>query len=225
MHIAYDVSTAMDSNIKLDLAENWSEKELKNIIGYKTIVGKLSDAARDTGADISFPVAALSRYNSCPVTSHPTTAKESFRISNPQESFDCTQAAAAAPMIKSLATRTPIWPLILQNANQIEVMYAFSATELSHCSQKNKISSRCQLSNRNTSPARMAYIIRNCCSSSTEIYTAKIHHCSRSNSTIRAHLVTSELESQKLAPSISRFPITIVKTSMLAIAFNVPTSI
>jgi hypothetical protein len=61
MHNAHDVSTPMDSNVKLDLAEDWGEKELKYITGYQAIVGSLMYAALATRPNISFAVAALCR--------------------------------------------------------------------------------------------------------------------------------------------------------------------
>ena len=130
-----------------------------------------------------------------PAISPPPT--ESSSISNPQPTFDCTSGGAAplTATIDSVATRTPIGPMIVPTANLKEVMYFFSATELSHVSRENKISSLCQLSKLNTSPAPRAHMKRNCCSSSTGIYTATTHHRCRSIATIRAHLVTSQLES------------------------------
>jgi len=49
----------MDPNVKLDLAEDWGEKELKDIKGYQAIVGSLMYAALVTRPNISFAVAAL----------------------------------------------------------------------------------------------------------------------------------------------------------------------
>ena len=65
----------MDPNVKLDLAEDRGEKELKDIEGYQAIVGSLMYAALATRPDISFAVAALCRYNSRAFTSHLTAAK------------------------------------------------------------------------------------------------------------------------------------------------------
>jgi len=64
----------MDPNVNLDLAEDWGEKELKDIKSYQAIVGSLMYAALATRSDISFAVAALCRYNSLPFTSHLTAA-------------------------------------------------------------------------------------------------------------------------------------------------------
>ena len=75
MQNAHDVSPPMDPNVKLDLAENRGEKELKDIKGYQAIVGSLMDAALATRPDISFAVAALCWYNPRPFTSHLTAAK------------------------------------------------------------------------------------------------------------------------------------------------------
>jgi len=65
----------MDPNIKLDLAEDRGEKELEDITDYQAVVGSLMYAALATRPDISYAVAALSRYNSRPFTSHMTAAK------------------------------------------------------------------------------------------------------------------------------------------------------
>jgi hypothetical protein len=72
---AHGASTPMDPNVKLDLAEDRGEKEIKDIKGYQEIVGSLMYAALATRPDISFAVAALCRYNSRPFTSHLTAAK------------------------------------------------------------------------------------------------------------------------------------------------------
>jgi len=75
MQNAHDVSTPMDPNVKLDLAEDRGEKELKHIKGYQAIVGSLMYAGLATRPDISFAVAALCQYNSHPFASHLTAAK------------------------------------------------------------------------------------------------------------------------------------------------------
>jgi hypothetical protein len=75
MQNAHDVSTPMDPNVKLDLAQDQGEKELKYIKGYQAIIELLQYAALATRPDISFAVAALSQYNSRTFTSHLTGAK------------------------------------------------------------------------------------------------------------------------------------------------------
>jgi len=67
----------MDPNVKLDLADNRGEKELDKdrVKHYQAIIGSLMYAALATRPDISYAVAALCRYNSCPFTSHMTAAK------------------------------------------------------------------------------------------------------------------------------------------------------
>jgi len=65
----------MDRNVKLDVAEDQGEKELKDIKGYLAIIGSLMYAALATRPDIPFAVAELCWYNSCPFTSHLTADK------------------------------------------------------------------------------------------------------------------------------------------------------
>ena len=60
MQNAHDVSTPVDPNVKLDLAEDVRETEVKDIKGYKAIVRSLMYAALATRPGISFSVAALS---------------------------------------------------------------------------------------------------------------------------------------------------------------------
>jgi hypothetical protein len=49
----------MDTNVKLDLAEDRGEKEPTDIKGYLAIVGSWMYAALATRPDMSFAVAAL----------------------------------------------------------------------------------------------------------------------------------------------------------------------
>jgi len=69
----------MDPDVKLDLAEDRGEKELKDINGYQAIVGSSMYVALATRPDISFAVAAFCRYNSRPFTRHLTAAKRALQ--------------------------------------------------------------------------------------------------------------------------------------------------
>jgi len=75
MQNAHNVSTPMDPDVKLDLAEDQGEKELNDIKGYQEIAGSLMYTALATCSDISFAVAALCQHNSPPFTSHLTAAQ------------------------------------------------------------------------------------------------------------------------------------------------------
>jgi len=75
MEHTHSVSTPMDPNVTLDLAEDRGEKESDDFTDYQAVVGSLMCAALATQPDISYAAAALSRYNSQPFTSHMTTAK------------------------------------------------------------------------------------------------------------------------------------------------------
>jgi len=74
MEHSHGVTTPLDPNLKLDLAEHRGEEELEDITDYQAVVGSLMYAALATRPDISYAVAALSRYNSRPFTSHMTAA-------------------------------------------------------------------------------------------------------------------------------------------------------
>jgi len=75
MEHTHNVLTPMDPNVQLDLAKDRGEKELEDITDYQAVVGSLMYAALGTWPDITYAVAALSRYHSQPLTSHMTTAK------------------------------------------------------------------------------------------------------------------------------------------------------
>jgi hypothetical protein len=79
MENTHGVSTPMDPNVKLDLAEDRGEKELEDITVYQAVVGSLMYAALATRPDISYADAALCCYNSRPFTSHITAAKRVFQ--------------------------------------------------------------------------------------------------------------------------------------------------
>jgi hypothetical protein len=53
MEHTHGVSTPMDPNAKLDLAEDWGEKQLEDIKDYQAVVGSLMNAAHATRPDIS----------------------------------------------------------------------------------------------------------------------------------------------------------------------------
>jgi len=75
MEHTHSILTPMDPNVKLDLAEDWGEKELEDITDYQAVVGSLMYAALAMWPDISDAVSALSCCNSLPFTSHTTSAK------------------------------------------------------------------------------------------------------------------------------------------------------
>jgi len=75
MEHTHGVLMPMDPNEKLNLAEDQWEKELDDVTDYEAVVGSLMYAALATWPDISYAVAALSRDNSRPFTSHMTAAK------------------------------------------------------------------------------------------------------------------------------------------------------
>jgi len=77
MQDAHGVTTAMDPNVKLDLADDRVEKELDkdSVKHYQALVGYLMYAALATRPDISYAVAALCQSNSCSFASHMTATK------------------------------------------------------------------------------------------------------------------------------------------------------
>jgi hypothetical protein len=77
MERAYNARTPLDDKVKLDLIDE-SEREA-DPREYQAIVGSLMYIALIMRPDISFAVAALSRYNSKPFTSHLTVGKKVLR--------------------------------------------------------------------------------------------------------------------------------------------------
>jgi hypothetical protein len=75
---ANGVATPMDPHVRLDVAEG-EMLSLEDQGLYLSIVGSLMYAAMATRPDISFAVAALSRYNSAPSSVHLTAAKRVLR--------------------------------------------------------------------------------------------------------------------------------------------------
>jgi len=77
MEHSHGVSTPTDPKVKLDLAKDRGEKELEqeDITDNQAGVESLMYAALATRPDISYAVAALSRYNSQLFTSHMTAAR------------------------------------------------------------------------------------------------------------------------------------------------------
>jgi hypothetical protein len=72
MTTAYGVQTPLDPNVHLDGQQGGVEVDPTQ---YQAIVGSLMYAALGTRPDIIYAVAALSRYNSRPLTVHLTAAK------------------------------------------------------------------------------------------------------------------------------------------------------
>jgi len=80
METAHGAATPLDDKVKLDLAEEEGEREGEvDPKLYQAIVGSLMYIALATRPDISFAVAALSRYNSRPFARHLTAARRVLR--------------------------------------------------------------------------------------------------------------------------------------------------
>jgi len=77
MEHTHGVSMPMDPNSKLEMAKNWGEKKLEqeDITDYQAVVGSRMYAALATRPDISYAVAALSRYKPRPFTGNMTSGK------------------------------------------------------------------------------------------------------------------------------------------------------
>jgi len=146
----------MDPNIKSHSAEDRGEKELEDITDYQAVVGSLMYAALATWPDISYAVAALSRYNSLPFTSHMTTAKRVLQYLKSAADFrlhftgngNAIAIAIAIAIGNSLVVYSHSdWANdTARTANPREAMCFSPAMELSRGSVKSKVSSPCQLS-------------------------------------------------------------------------------
>jgi hypothetical protein len=75
---AYGVQMPMDPNVRLDCDPQQGGAAIDPTY-YQSIVGSLMYAALGTRPDIAYAVAALSRYNSRPLTVHLTAAKRVLR--------------------------------------------------------------------------------------------------------------------------------------------------
>jgi len=75
---AHGAATPLDDKVKLDLAEEEEDGEV-DPTSYQAIVGSLMYIALPMRPDISFAVAALSRYNSRPFARHITAAQRVLR--------------------------------------------------------------------------------------------------------------------------------------------------
>jgi hypothetical protein len=84
MSTADGVQTPLDPNVRLDRQQEGAEAGQQGAVEvdptqYQAIVGSLMYAALGTRPDITYAVAALSRYNSRPLTVHLTAAKRVLR--------------------------------------------------------------------------------------------------------------------------------------------------
>jgi len=90
MEHTHGVSTPMDSNTKLDLAEDRGEKELEDITDYQAVMGSLMYAALATRPDISYAVWRKSRIRRSHCSFHRKLRKWRFRFE------ECREGVAAA---------------------------------------------------------------------------------------------------------------------------------
>jgi hypothetical protein len=84
MSTAYGVQTPLDPNVRLDGQQGGAQAGQQGGVEvdptqYQAIVGSLMYAALGTRPDITYAVAALSRYNSRPLAVHLTAAKRVLR--------------------------------------------------------------------------------------------------------------------------------------------------
>jgi len=80
MEAAHGAATPLNNKVKLDLAEEEGEREGEvDPELYQAIVGSLKYIALATRPDISFAVAALSRYDSRPFARHLTAGQRVLR--------------------------------------------------------------------------------------------------------------------------------------------------
>jgi hypothetical protein len=117
---ANGVATPMDHGVRLDVAEG-EMLSLENQGLYLSIVGSLMYAAMATRPDISFAVAALSRYNSAPSSVHLTAASVSSATSSKRH---ISGWCAPAQRMTLRASRTPILRTTQQTASPREPMFS-----------------------------------------------------------------------------------------------------
>ena len=95
METVQGAATPLDDKVKLDLAEEEEDGEVDPKL-YQAIVGSLMYIALATRPDISFAVAALSRYNSRPFARHLTAAQRVLRYLKVTKDF-CLRYNSTGP--------------------------------------------------------------------------------------------------------------------------------
>jgi len=189
----------MDPKMKLDLAEDRGEKELKDIKGYQAIVGSLMCAALATRPVIPFAVPALCQYNSRPFTSHLTATKRvlqylkstaDFRLhfSSPGSSTgsnDQLTGYTDSNWANDSADRT----------SQGSHVFLLSNGAVLWQSRKQDLIAMSTLEAKYIACSEGSHEAKWLPQLHRDIYTAKMHLRSRSIVTIRVHLVISQLGS------------------------------
>jgi hypothetical protein len=187
---SHGFSTPMDPNVKLDLAENQWEKELKDITDNQGVIGSLMYAALATRPDISYAVTVLSRYHSWPFTSHMTAAKRVLQHLKSTRNFRLhfTSNGIGIGIDYSLVGYSDsVGPITVWTTYPREVMCFSQTIEQSCGSLGSEASLPCQLSRPNSLPVWRPPEMRNGYPSCKKIFTvlSKTHRCCQSTATIR----------------------------------------
>jgi len=217
MEHTHSILTPMDPNVKLDLAEDWGEKELEDITDYQAVVGSLMYAAVATRPDISYAVSALSCCNSLPFTSHTTSAKRVLQYIKSTADFRLHFTSNGIGIgIGSdnclIGYSDSDWAMTAQTTNLRDAM-CFSPTmvEQSGGSLRSKASLPCQLLRPNLSPVWRPPEKGYGHSNYRKTFTEKTYHSFKSTVTIKKLSLSLPRESSRLGPNTSTVVTTIVE--------------
>ena len=210
MEHTHGVSTPMDPNITLDLAEDLGEKKLDDITDYQAVMGSLMYAAHATQPDNLYAVAALSRHNSRPFTSHITAAKRVLQYLKSTADFrlhfNCNNISNSL-----VGYSDSDWANDSADHKSQGGHVFLASNGAICCSLESKVSSPFQLSRPSSSHARRPPEKRNGDFNYRMTFTTKTHHCCQSTATIRVLSLLSPWESSKLKLSTLTFAITTVE--------------
>jgi len=199
----HHISTLINPNVTLDLAEDLGENEPSNIKVYQASVSSLLNTPLAIRPDILLPVAVLRQYNGRHFTSYLTTAKRVLQ---------CLKSTANFRLHFSSSSSTGSHDQLI---GYIDLDWANDSADCKsqggHVFHLSKFSSPGQTMMSNTLLLPKASAKWNWCFRSTEIHMAKMHCCSWWIATIRVHLVLSAQGSKMLTQNIWTFAITIVQ--------------
>jgi len=224
MQHTHCASMPMDPSVKLDLAEDWGEKVLEqdDITDCQAVMGSLMYAVLATRLDISYGVAAFSRYNLRPFTSHMTTSKRDVQYLKSTADFQLHFAGNGIGIDIGIDMGIHVDNSLIEYsdshwANDSAVCksqggHVFLASNGAILWQSRKRSLiTCQLWRPGSSPSRRPLAKQNRYFNYRKTFTENTYHHCQSTATIRVLSPSSPRESSKLELITWTFAITTVE--------------